>query len=59
MMEEGVARNVPDDLKKDFTDHCLLQRTGKASEVAKTVSFLASPDSSYINAQNIFVDGGI
>ena len=59
MMEEGVARNVPEDLKKDFTDHCLLQRTGKASEVAQTVSFLASKQSSYINAQSIFVDGGI
>jgi len=59
MMEEGVARNVPEDLKKDFTDHCLMQRTGKAIEIAQTVSFLASPQSSYINAQSIFVDGGI
>ncbi len=59
MLEEGVARNVPNDLKKDFTDHCLLQRAGKADEVAQTVCFLASPQSSYINAQSIFVDGGI
>jgi NAD(P)-dependent dehydrogenase (short-subunit alcohol dehydrogenase family) len=35
-----------------------LGRTGKADEVAKAVSFLASDDASYITGVELFVDGG-
>ncbi|MDD5492340.1 MAG: SDR family oxidoreductase [bacterium] len=59
MMEGGVASGIPAELKKEFLDHCLTGRAGKAIEVAETVCFLASDKASYINGQNIFVDGGI
>jgi NAD(P)-dependent dehydrogenase (short-subunit alcohol dehydrogenase family) len=36
-----------------------LARTGTDEEVAKVVAFLASDDSSFIAASEIFVDGGI
>jgi NAD(P)-dependent dehydrogenase (short-subunit alcohol dehydrogenase family) len=36
-----------------------LARTGTVEEVAKAVAFLASDDSSFIAASEIFVDGGI
>jgi NAD(P)-dependent dehydrogenase (short-subunit alcohol dehydrogenase family) len=36
-----------------------LARTGTVEEVAKVVAFLASDDSSFIAASEIFVDGGI
>ncbi|MGL4631285.1 MAG: SDR family oxidoreductase [Leadbetterella sp.] len=34
-------------------------RFGKSDEIAKTVTFLASDDSSYIHGTEIFVDGGM
>ncbi|PLN98426.1 SDR family NAD(P)-dependent oxidoreductase, partial [Klebsiella michiganensis] len=36
-----------------------LGRTGEPEEVAKTVAFLASDDASFINAAEIYVDGGL
>ncbi len=36
-----------------------LKRFGKASEIAKTIAFLASDDASYIHASEITVDGGL
>ena len=36
-----------------------LKRFGKASEIAKTITFLASDDASYIHATEITVDGGL
>ena len=35
------------------------KRLGKVSEVANTVSFLLSDGASYINGQNIAIDGGL
>jgi len=50
---------VPAALKQDFIDHCAVGRAGKAREVAETICFLASDRASYINGQNVAVDGGL
>jgi NAD(P)-dependent dehydrogenase (short-subunit alcohol dehydrogenase family) len=36
-----------------------MQRAGRVKEIAKTVAFLVSEDSTYITGQNIRVDGGL
>lgn len=46
-MQEGMASHVP------------LKRLGTEKEIARTVLFLASEDSSFILGSNISVDGGI
>jgi len=59
MMEGGVAKGVPDDLRADFLKHNTRGRAGTAEDVAELVCFLASDRASYINGQHIAVDGGI
>ncbi|CAO3594294.1 unnamed protein product [Absidia cylindrospora] len=40
-------------------DHNPLERFGQPSEIATTVAFLASTESSFINGQDIRIDGGL
>ncbi len=44
---------------EELIKHIPLKRLGEPEEVAKTVLFLASQDSSYITGQVIIVDGGV
>lgn len=59
LIDGGVSKGIPEDLRKEFISHCVVGRAGKAREVAEVVCFLASDRASYVNGQNIFVDGGI
>ncbi|EKD18983.1 uncharacterized protein L3040_006477 [Drepanopeziza brunnea f. sp. 'multigermtubi'] len=48
------------DTIKKFSDGMIaLGRTSVPEDVAKTVSFLASPDSDYMTGQTLVIDGGI
>jgi NAD(P)-dependent dehydrogenase (short-subunit alcohol dehydrogenase family) len=59
LLEDGVARVVPEDGREDYIEHCAVSRLGTGREVAEVVCFIASDRASYVNGQNIVVDGGI
>ncbi len=59
LLEGGVAKGVPDDLRAEFLKHCASGRPGTAKDVAELTAFLASDKAAYINGQNINVNGGI
>ncbi|MEK7271237.1 MAG: SDR family oxidoreductase [Planctomycetota bacterium] len=59
LLEEGVGRMVPEREKVDYLAHCAAGRPGRMEEVAAVIAFLVSDAASYVNAQNVFVDGGI
>lgn len=46
-------------VKENILSQVAMRRFGQPEEVASTVSFLASPDSSYITGQTIVIDGGL
>lgn len=54
----GVPKEAIPQLKENFTALIPMKRFGTAEEVANTVLFLASDDSSYITGADIPVDGG-
>ncbi|KAI9308541.1 hypothetical protein BJ944DRAFT_156098 [Cunninghamella echinulata] len=56
VMDKMEELSVNDEAKKSTTP---LERYGTSSEIASTVAFLASPDASYINGQDIKIDGGL
>jgi 3-oxoacyl-[acyl-carrier protein] reductase len=43
---------------KAISQHVALQRYGHADEIASFVSYLASPEASYITGANLLADGG-
>ncbi len=59
LLEGGVGRMVPEREMADYLRHCAAGRPGRMGEVAEAVAFLASDAAAYVNAQSLFVDGGI
>ncbi len=58
-IDTKMNRTLSREEREQFISDIPMMRAGKPEEVADTVAFLASPESSYITAQNISVNGGI
>lgn len=57
--EAGVPAEQQEQMAAQIQSQVPLNRFGEASEIAKTVTFLASEDASYITGHDIQVDGGM
>lgn len=50
---------LPEEAKQGFSEQVPLKRMGRPEEIAKTVLFLASSDSSFLVGTEIVADGGV
>ncbi|MBA2423611.1 MAG: SDR family oxidoreductase, partial [Chitinophagales bacterium] len=58
-IETDMTHRISEEVRDTFKNNIPLGRYGSAEEVAKTVLFLASDLSSYVNGQVISVCGGL
>ena len=50
---------LPDEAKQAILSMIAMKRYGEVDEIAGVVSFLASPDASYVTGQVIEISGGL
>ena len=58
ILEDGLSRGLPDDLRQEYLKHCGLKRLGKIEEVASLVSWLAM-DNTFVTGQTVILDGAL
>lgn len=58
-VETDMTDALSDSVKAGLTEQIPLGRTGKPKDIAKAVTFLASPAADYITGQVLSVDGGM
>jgi acetoacetyl-CoA reductase len=58
-IDTDMVRAMPADILDGIVKKVPVQRLGRPEEIARTVTFLASPDAAYITGQAISVNGGL
>ena len=58
ILDGGLSRVLPDDLRREYLKHCGLKRLGRVEEVANLAAWLAI-DNTLVTAQTIVVDGAL
>ena len=58
ILENGMSRALPADLRQEYLKHCGLRRYGRLTEIAAWVAWLALRNT-YITGQTILVDGAL
>lgn len=58
MVKEGRTEHEYRDIVKRISDRSMVGRAGEPEDIARAVAFLAAPESGFITAQVLTVDGG-
>jgi 3-oxoacyl-[acyl-carrier protein] reductase len=58
LLDGGLSRVLPDDLRAEYLKHCGLKRLGQLGEVASLAAWLAT-ENTLVTAQTIIVDGAL
>lgn len=58
ILEGGLSRNLPADLRDEYVRHCGLKRVGRFEEIAALVVWLGLRNT-YVNGRTILVDGAL
>jgi 3-oxoacyl-[acyl-carrier protein] reductase len=58
VLESGLSRVLPDDLRAEYLKHCGLKRLGRLEEIASLAAWLAT-ENTLITAQTLIVDGAL
>jgi NAD(P)-dependent dehydrogenase (short-subunit alcohol dehydrogenase family) len=58
ILEGGMSRALPEDLRQEYLKHCGLRRYGRLGEIAAWVAWLALRNT-YVTGQTILVDGAL
>jgi NAD(P)-dependent dehydrogenase (short-subunit alcohol dehydrogenase family) len=58
LIETEMIQSMPKEKVEQMASIVTMKRLGKPEEIAKTVLFLSSEDSSYMTGTSVFVDGG-
>lgn len=58
-IETNMTKDLPKETKEAILAEIPLKRFGKAQEVAKLISFLASDDASYLTGSTFHINGGL
>lgn len=58
-IQTPMTDKVPEDIKEQFIQKVPLKKMGQPEDIAHTVCFLSSDESSYITGQVLGVDGGL
>jgi NAD(P)-dependent dehydrogenase (short-subunit alcohol dehydrogenase family) len=58
VLEHGLSRVLPDDLRSEYLKHCGLKRLGRVEEVASLVAWLAT-ENTFVTGQTVILDGAL
>jgi 3-oxoacyl-[acyl-carrier protein] reductase len=58
VLEGGLSRTMPEDLRAEFFKHCGMKRMGRFGEIAALIAHLAL-ENTYMTGQAIMVDGAL
>ncbi len=58
MLEEGLTKNLPEELKNEYLHHCSMNRFGKAEEIADLIQWMVNKNT-YLTGQTFLLDGAL